>query len=91
MQFRLFLHFAVNKLQFSGSRHFVVINVSPSTGKSGVGPGGLAAVAVETVEGEESKKAGPTRGRSWGGASGFGARATGGWTDGRTERRDGGK
>ena len=43
--------------------------------------------AVVTAEGEESKKEGPTRGRSWGGASGFGPRDTGG----RTRSRDGGK
>lgn len=50
-----------------------------STGKSGVGPEGLVLVdVVVTVEGEESKKAEPTRWRSWGGASGFGAREAAG-------------
>lgn len=35
-------------------------------------------MTVEEKEEEESKKAGLTRGRSWGGASGFGARETAG-------------
>lgn len=48
-----------------------------------MGPEGLVAVAVVTVEGEESERAGPTGGRSWGGASGFGERET----EGRSERR----